>query len=134
MGEENLIDVFISSTCRDLVDLRAVVRADLKDHGFEVRVSEDVASGFAVDPSTDSMGICLKNVEDARAIVCIVDRKYGTRLNTGPYAGKSPFHAEIEHARSKGKPVFYFIRDLAMRDLEAMKNNPAATVNWIDKS
>jgi len=129
MSEQNAIDVFISSTCRDLLDLRAVVSTDLAEHRFRVRVSEDVASGFAVDPGKDSMAICLKNVEDARAIVCIVDRKYGMPLNTGPYTGKSPFHAEIEHARSKGKAVFYFIRNLAIQDFEAMKNNATAPVN-----
>jgi hypothetical protein len=134
MSEQNPIDVFISSTCRDLLDLRAVVRADLKDHRFEVRVSEDVASGFAVDPGSDSIEICLKNVEAAKAIVCIVDRKYGTPLTAGPYLEKSPFHAEIEHARSKKKPVFYFIRGLAMRDFEAMKSHPGVAVDWIDES
>jgi hypothetical protein len=132
MSEGNPIDVFISSTCRDLLDLRAVVKADLTEHRFRVRVSEDPTSGFSVEPSADTIQICLNNIEAATAVVCIIDRRYGKALEGGPHIGKSATHVEIEHARNLKKKIFYFVRDAALRDFQAIQNNSGAALNWID--
>src|SRR5262249_16627600 len=110
----NQLDIFVSSTCYDLGDLRAELRAFLEQHGYPVRLSDDFDSGFEADPAKDSIASCLLNVERCDAVVCVVDRRYGPPLPHGEYAGKSATHAEIIYARKLGRPVFPFIRDRAL--------------------
>jgi hypothetical protein len=71
------IDVFISSTCYYLGDLRAELRDFLHTHAFLVRMSEDYESEFVVNPRLDSIGSCIENVEKADVVICILDRRYG---------------------------------------------------------
>jgi len=128
------LDVMISSTCLDLIDARASLEKHLKAIGYEVRVSERAESGFCVSGKTDSISTCLANVEAVDAIVCLVDRRYGWPIAGGEYPDKSATHAEIAHARSKGKPIFYFIRDAALHDFDSLRRNPAERTDWVEPS
>jgi hypothetical protein len=127
------IDVFISSTCYDLADLRAVLAHHLRDDGMEVRVSEDPDSAFYVEPTDNSIGSCLLNVEASRLIICIIDRRYGGVLKTGAYAGKSATHAEVLHARNLNKPIFFFVREASWNEFQFLRDNPASESRWVEK-
>jgi hypothetical protein len=94
------LDVFISSTCYDLVDLRFELKAYLEQNGCTVRLSEDPTSPFSIDPTADSIASCLANVEASDVVACVLDRRYGGVLDRGDYADKSATEAEVLFARS----------------------------------
>ena len=121
------VDVFISSTCYDLVDLRAELRQHLESTGFTTRLSDDYDSEFAVPGTESSVRTCLLNVQDSDVVVCVVDRRYGPPLPFGEFVGKSATHAEVIHAMKPEfrKPIFFFIRDRAFADFEQMRSNLA---------
>ena len=53
MITQNTVDVFLSSTCYDLADLRTELRHFLEKNAFIVRLSDDFESAFEVVPTTD---------------------------------------------------------------------------------
>ena len=91
--------VFISSTRLDLVDEReAVYRALLPDFGV-IRMED-----FGSDP--DPPLVCLAGVEASDAYVLLRGR-YGS---VAPEAQISYTHAEYEHARKLGRPVYAYVQ------------------------
>ncbi len=128
------LDVFISSTCFDLIDLRAELGRYLKERGFYVRLSDDPTSDFSVEASTDSIESCLANVAASDAVVCVIDRRYGGSLKDGKYKGKSATHAEIDLARELAKPIFFFIRDRAANEFAFMRDNGTTLrTRWVEE-
>lgn len=71
---------FISSTVKDLTDVREHLKERLTDAGFDVRMSED--DGFPVEPGETSHDACLHVVRTADLFVLLVGRRYG-----GEYPG-----------------------------------------------
>jgi len=137
MGAVSQLDVFITSTCYDLIDLRAELGRYLKEQGFLVRLSDDPQSTFAVEPTADSIESCLANVEAADVVLCIIDRRYGDVLKDGPYKGKSATQAEVEHARrlKPAKPIFFFIRDKAAADFSFIRDNDVRSrTRWVEET
>lgn len=126
------LNLFLSSTCYDLVDLRHELRQHLEQRGFMVRLSEDPSSAFFVDPTADSIASCLKNVEESEVIVCIIDRLYGPELPS-QYGGLSATHCEVKHARKHKKPIFTFIRDQAFLEYQQLRGDSSAKVHWVEK-
>ncbi len=126
------VSVFLSSTCYDLGDLRFEVADALRKDAFVVKLSEDPGSAFYVDPLDDSIASCLANVEASDAVVCFIDRRYGGILKNPPNNGLSATHVEVRHARSLGKPVFFFVREPAYREYEQLRANPNYTTNWVE--
>ena len=129
------INVFLSSTCYDLGDLRAELGEYLHRHAFLVQMSEDYESEFRVNGRVDSIMSCLLSVEGADVVVCILDRRYGTPL-PAPHAfqGVSATHAEILHARAKGLPIFTFVRDKAFAEHDQILAADAFEPKWIERS
>lgn len=125
--------VFISSTCYDLLDLRAELRHYLEDNGFSVSLSEDAYSPFLVDPTADSIASCLNNVESSDVVVCIIDSRYGTPVRTKDVYDKSATHAEVEKARERGRPIFFFMREQAWVDYQQLRENPDYRSKWVEK-
>jgi Domain of unknown function (DUF4062) len=132
MPSTNKIRVFVSSTCYDLLDLRSEIRRFLEDNGFSVALSEDPNSPFIVDPTDNSIATCLTNVESSDVVVCLLDRRYGGRLDVEPYKGLSATHAEIRKARAIGKPVFFFIRDRAWLEYQQLQGDPSYDSKWVE--
>ncbi len=127
------LTVFVSSTCFDLLDLRFELAAFLESKGHNVKLSDD-PERFAVDPTDDSIETCLRNLEASDVVVCIIDRRYGGLLTSGNRDGKSATHLEVLHARSLAppKPVFYFMRERAWHDYGLLRDNPEASVRWVE--
>jgi hypothetical protein len=126
------LDVFISSTCYDLADLRAELQVALMRDGFGARLSEDPASSFFVDPDGDSVETCLRNVEASDVIICVIDRRYGGVIKHGERAGFSATHLEIRHAREHKKPVFFFVRERAMLDYDLLRGDRSVATRWVE--
>lgn len=57
--------IFVSSTCYDLLDLRAEVEALLKEMGLSPVMSDRPRSEFEVTGYSDSIATCLANVRGA---------------------------------------------------------------------
>jgi hypothetical protein len=128
------LEVFISSTCYDLIDLRSELAAYLKDNGCIVRMSEDPLSGFNVDPSGDSIESCLRNLEASDVVICILDRRYGRALG-GRFGEISATECEVRHARNLNppKPVLYFVRNAAESDYQQHKSNADFVPKWVEQ-
>ena len=124
--------VFLSSTCYDMPDLRKELRQYLEENGFVVSLSEDPYSAFYVDPTDDSIGSCLANVERCDAVVCVIDRRYGGLLKKGNCAGMSATHAEVRHAWHCKKPVLHFIRKVAWDEFQQLCQNPTYSTKWVE--
>lgn len=104
--------IFISSTCHDLIDVRAEVRALLEGDGYLVSMS-DVPETFAVDGIADSIETCLVNLRASDLVVVILSQRYGaplTPLNTH----KSATHVEYDEAVKLQKPLLVYVRDRLM--------------------
>lgn len=112
--------VFVSSTCHDLIDLRAEVRAHLQDLGFEAVLS-DVPETFDVSDATDSVSTCLANVDGSDIFVCILSRRYGPRLGRFGFDDVSATHLEYRRACKKGMVPFFYVRDRLLAGIEAWK-------------
>ncbi|MBL8602414.1 MAG: DUF4062 domain-containing protein [Myxococcales bacterium] len=128
------IDVFLSSTCYDLVDIRAELKDYLTMHSFLVRMSESYDSSFEVNARVDSIESCLDNVGKSNVVVCILDRRYGPKLpENHRFSGISATHAEIKHAWACKKPVLTFIRDVTMDEVGSLNRNADFDTRWIGK-
>lgn len=109
--------VFISSTCDDLRDLRAELRAALEEEGFDVRVSEDYDSAFKVNPTTNRISTCLENVRESDCLLLLFDRRYGGLLGSD-HGNISATELEYKEAVLKGIGVFTFVRDKTFAEWE----------------
>jgi hypothetical protein len=123
--------VFVSSSCRDLIDCRDELARHLRDIGYLVRMSEHPSS-FDLPPDAGALASCLHNVETSDVVVAILDSRYGTSITSGDYAGKSVTHAEIDYALSCGIPVRAFIRRPAFSDWELLKSDPSSKPTWVE--
>ncbi|TKV82241.1 DUF4062 domain-containing protein [Bradyrhizobium elkanii] len=124
-------NVFLSSSCYELRDLRATVRQWLSDRGFNPILSE--AGDF---PHADGMppyAACLPTLEECPLVIGVIDRYYGHPFDDwGPYqryAGLAPTHAELRHALDMGKRVLLYVHDDTWTFYEVWRKNPAAFVS-----
>ena len=124
------ITVFISSTSYDLVDVHAELVDFLEGKGFIVKVSDDPYH-FDVEPTEDSIQTCLRNVDAADVIICILDGRYGPPLP--PEKELSATHVEVRHARKLERPVYIFGRDKALAEYDLLRRNPGASTLWVEK-
>ena len=102
--------VFVSSTCYDLVDLRAEVKNALEAASLQPVMSDDV-DNFDVSGRAESIETCLANVRTSEAFVCILSQRYGPSLRQSGYDDVSATHLEYREARTKGLPIYMFVRD-----------------------
>lgn len=129
--------VFVSSTCYDLVDLRAELHEDLRDLGVEALFSDLKESDFVVpaDPDINSIEACLVNVRQSDVLIVILSQRYGPKL--GPAFGDlSATHCEYSEARILKKPVHFYVRDRLDGDYSTWRRNgskPDFTGAWCGK-
>src|SRR5438445_8365067 len=109
--------VFVSSTCYDLIDLRAELRGDLRDLGAEAYFSDCKESDFVSsgEPSQNSIETCLENLRRCDVVVFILSQRYGPPL-PGEYAPKSATHIEYAAAKASGKRIHFYVRDRLMAE------------------
>ncbi len=117
--------IFVSSTCYDLLDLRAEVEAHLKDLGLAPLLSDRPSSEFEVVPDANSIETCLANVRDADAFVCILSQRYGPSLKDSGYDDVSATYLEWREAKDAGKPIYMYVRDRLEGEHAVWKRNPS---------
>lgn len=103
--------VFVSSTCYDLIDLRAELELHLKDLGLDPVLSESFTSDFEVLPSVNSIEGCLHNVRNCDIYIIIISSRYGPTLKKAGFQDVSATHLEYEEAVAKGKPIYMYARN-----------------------
>ncbi len=120
------LHVFVSSTCYELRDLRASVKAWLEGLGLVPLLSDE--AGFPhVDTKMPPYATCLRVLEECPLVVGIVDRKYGRSFDDwGPYpeyAGLAPTHAELRHALATKKSLVLYVHRDVWAFYEAWRKN-----------
>jgi hypothetical protein len=121
-------NVFVSSSCYELRDLRAAVRQWLSDMGFNPILSD--VDGF---PHCDGMppyASCLKTMDECALVIGVIDRYYGHSFDDwGPfsqYKGLAPTHAELRYALDTGKRVLIYVHDDTWKFYEVWRQNREA--------
>ncbi len=109
--------IFVSSTVKDLGDLRDELYRRLKELGHTPLFSEK--DDFPANRHPDAMTNCLKVAEECDLFVVLLDKRAGLpykKRDGSPYPelfGLTISEAEYKCARKKGKPICIFIRKRA---------------------
>lgn len=106
--------VFLSSTCYDLLDLRAEIDRHLTAAGMRVVRSD--ALDFQVEPDKNSIETCLCRVRDTDHFVCVLSERYGPSLLKAGYDDVSATELEYRAARESKKDILFFVRDRLLAD------------------
>jgi hypothetical protein len=117
------VRVFISSTCYDLIDVRAEVAEQLRQIGVTLVLSDDKLSDFKVKPDCNSIETCLVNVESCDEFILILDKRYGPSLKSCGYEDISATHLEFKRALVKKIPFRAYVRDRLNADYSIWKQN-----------
>jgi Domain of unknown function (DUF4062) len=122
--------VFLSSTVKDLADLRSAVRFFLEQYGFEVWISE--SPDFPHDLDDETKLAALRPIEDADYYVLIVGNRTGTLTNEGISVTRSEFRRARELHRVAGRPqLVLLVRDGVLDAVRrADSNGPTEADNW----
>jgi hypothetical protein len=119
------LHVFVSSTCYDLRDLRAAVRAWLSSLGMKPMLSDE--AGFPNQDGMPPYATCLRVLEKCPLVIGIIDRRHGRCFDEwGPYPqhiGKAPTHAELAHALDLGKRVLIYVHESVWNFYEVWRKN-----------
>lgn len=118
--------VFVSSTCYDLIDLRAEVERGLRDMGLSPVLSDRGTSDFKLAQDQNSVETCLVNVDDCDHFILILSQRYGPTLESYGYGELSATHVEYNRALDRKKPVYFYVRDHLKADYDHWRKNPTA--------
>ncbi len=119
------LKVFVSSTCYDLKQIRRDLQDFITTQGHQPVMSE--FDSFPIDPSTDTIANCIRNVESADLFVLAIGSRYGYILENG----KSITNMEYIYAKKKGIPIFVYIDRTVTSSLGMYKDNPDANFKSI---
>ncbi|UJF29878.1 DUF4062 domain-containing protein [Kaistella sp. 97-N-M2] len=114
----NNLNVFVSSTCFDLSQIRSNLKDFIEQFGHNPVLSE--TNNFPVEPNLDAVENCIKNVHEfADIFVLIIGNRYGSIIETG----KSITNTEYLTAQQKGIPIFCFIDKKILNALSFYRDN-----------
>lgn len=114
--------IFVSSTCYDLLDVRAEVGDYLRELELNPVLSDEPGE-FVVSGMVDSIEECLANVASSEQFVLLLDRRYGPSLEKAGYPDKSATHLEYDRAVAENIPRHVFVRDRTVSDYEVWKKD-----------
>lgn len=125
---------FISSTCYDLIDIRAEVEAEFRKMRLSPILSDRPTSEFLVAPDANSIENCLANLRRADYVVFILSQRYGPSLAKAVYDDISSTHLEYREARRLKKPIYMYVRDRLEADAALNKKNwgSALRFGWVN--
>ncbi|MBU2947030.1 DUF4062 domain-containing protein [Zobellia uliginosa] len=114
----NNINIFISSTCYDLAQIRVDISEFINNSGHNPILSE--FENFPITPELNTIENCIKIVKDnADILVLIVGNRYGSIIDNG----KSITNNEFLVAKKKGIPIFCFIDKTTLNALSFWRKN-----------
>ena len=126
--------VFLSSTCYDLIDVRAEVEMDLEAIGLKPILSDRPSSEFAVASDANSIESCLVNVRQCDYFIVVLSQRYGPSLKKAGYPDISATHLEYLEAKRTKKPIYMYVRDRLEADYNIWKKNKGnkVTLSWVN--
>lgn len=120
------VNVFVSSTCYDLSQVRNDIKQCIVDLGHNPILSE--LNDFPVNPNINSSENCINAVKnEADILVLIIGDKYGSVLDSG----KSITNTEFLTAIEKGIPVYTFTKKEMLSILPIWEKNPDMDLSGI---
>lgn len=120
------VNIFVSSTCYDLSQIRDDLKRCILDLGHNPILSE--LKDFPVDPMKSNSENCINAINnEADIFVLIIGDRYGSVLETG----KSITNTEFIAALSKGIPIYTFSLKKMTAILPLWESNPNADYSKI---
>ena len=115
--------VFVSSTCKDLAQIRSHLRDYIKSIGFDPILSEFLS--FTVNPDIDTIENCKLNVkEKADIFILVIGNRYGSETENG----MSVTNLEYIEACAKGIPCYIFVQNSIRDEFLKWQSNRSAFV------
>jgi hypothetical protein len=111
--------IFLSSTCYDLVDIRAELERFLKEKGHELLLSDRAT--FPVEIGIHRHDVCINNVQNSDLFILIVDGRFGA-----PYYKDSSLSitwAEFNEALRAGRNIIPFVREDIFNERQSYHHN-----------
>ena len=120
------VNVFVSSTCYDLSQIRNDIKQCILDLGHNPILSE--LKDFPIDPKLSSSENCINAVKnEADIFILIIGNKYGSVLESG----KSITNTEFLTAVNKGIPIYTFALKQMTTILPLWERNPDADFSYV---
>lgn len=114
----NKVNVFVSSTCYDLNQIRSNMSDFILSIGHQPFLSE--FDDFPINPNNQTVENCINNVKDeADIFVLIIGNRYGSVSQTG----QSITNLEFLTAKHKNIPIYAFIDKKVLAALSFWKKN-----------
>lgn len=111
------INIFVSSTCYDLAQIRTDLKDFIEKLGHNPILSEE--HDFPIDPNKENIENCINAVkEKADIFVLIIGNRYGCTNN-----GKSITNIEFLTAVEKGIPIYIFTLKNMLNILPVWEDN-----------
>lgn len=105
------INIFISSTCKDLHQDRLVLKNGIENLGHNVILSESFT--FPIEPTKNTIDNCIDIVRnEADILILLIKDNYGYIV---PKTGRSVTHMELQTAQDKGIPIYTFTNSETLR-------------------
>lgn len=105
------LNVFISSTCKDLHQDRLVLKNGIENLGHNVILSESFT--FPIEPTKNTIDNCIDIVRnEADILILLIKDNYGCIV---PRTGRSITHMELQTALDKGIPIYTFTNSETLR-------------------
>lgn len=124
--------IFVSSTCYDLLDLRAQLEVALTDAGLRPVMSDRSTSEFSNPGATNSIETCLVNLRSCERCIVILSRRYGASLKAAGFDDVSATHLEYREALQCGLPVTFYVRDRLLGEYELWRQNKPLKTLWAE--
>ncbi|WP_395047118.1 DUF4062 domain-containing protein [Flavobacterium sp.] len=122
----NKVNVFVSSTCYDLSQIRADMSDFIISLGHQPFLSE--FDNFPINPNIQTIENCINNVKkESDIFVLIIGNRYGSLIESG----HSITNLEFLTAKNKNIPIYTFIDKKVLTALSFWKSNKNADFNNI---
>lgn len=120
------LNIFVSSTCYDLSQVRANMNDFITQSGHNAILSDTIH--FPVSTELTALENCIKNVkENADILVLIVGNRYGSLTDSG----KSITNIEFLTAMGKKIPIYCFVDKRVLNALAFWQHNKGADFTHI---
>lgn len=115
------LNIFVSSTCYDLSQIRSDIRDFISEIGHNPILSEEHT--FPIDPNRNAVENCIETVRNyADLFILIMGNRYGSQINGDKSITNSEFLAALE----KNIPIYTFTLKQMVHILPIWKKNPNA--------
>jgi Domain of unknown function (DUF4062) len=122
--------VFVSSTCFDLIDVRAILEKTLRDAGLTPLLSDRPSSDFAAPGDANSIETCLVNLRASERCIVVLSQRSGSSLKSAGFADVTATELEYRTAVESSIPVLFYVRDRLYAEYEAWRKNTNFTPSW----